>query len=507
MKVDYIIIQAGGEGTRLGYLTQNRPKAIVPINNRPIIFHLFERFPKAKFVIIGDYKFDVLQAYLENFADVSYVLVHAQGEGNACGVKEALDYLPENSPFMLIWSDLLLDKRLCFDGLREKCYIGTTDRFKCSWRYKAGNLEKVSTEDKGVGGFFLFNDKALLEGLPETGSFTRWLANSSLEYGSLDMLDSRETGSLEAIKVIDHSNKNRCRPYNKMIFENDKVIKEGLTREGKKLIEREVAWYKAVSKYQFNCIPSIHSYDPLVMSRIKGDNIFRGRFTNEQKRQIIDRVVDSLNTLHHLERGSSNVFDIQEDYYTKTLKRIRGIRNVLPFNNQPYIRINGMECKNIFFFYDEFQKMINILLKEKTEFGIIHGDSTLTNTMVDDSGNIYFIDARGYFGKTPLVGDVYYDWAKLYYSIEGAFDQFNIKEFELHISDDEIQYQINPSGWEQFTQYFLQKIPDCDVFRIKMIHAVIWLSLASHCWEDYDSMCLAFYNGLYLWNDLMQEGL
>ena len=83
----------------------------------------------------------------------------------------------------------------------------------------------------------------------------------------------------------------------------------------------------------------------------------------------------------------------------------------------------------------------------------------------------------------------------------------NIKEFELHISDDEIQYQINPSGWEQFTQYFLQKIPDCDVFRIKMIHAVIWLSLASHCWEDYDSMCLAFYNGLYLWNDLMQEGL
>ena len=65
MKVDYIIIQAGGKGTRLEHLTQNRPKAIVPVNNRPIIFHLFEKYPKAKFIIIGDYKWDVMQAYLE----------------------------------------------------------------------------------------------------------------------------------------------------------------------------------------------------------------------------------------------------------------------------------------------------------------------------------------------------------------------------------------------------------------------------------------------------------
>ena len=55
MEIDYIIIQAGGLGTRLGYLTQNRPKAIVPVNNRPIIFHMFEKYPEAKFIIIGDY--------------------------------------------------------------------------------------------------------------------------------------------------------------------------------------------------------------------------------------------------------------------------------------------------------------------------------------------------------------------------------------------------------------------------------------------------------------------
>lgn len=505
MNIDYIIIQAGGKGTRLEYLTENRPKAIVPVNNRPVIFHLFERFPKAKFLIIGDYKYDVLRVYLEVFANVSYILIHSKGEGNVCGVKKALEYVPENNPLMILWSDLLLDSDLNFDSLNRKCYIGITDKFNCSWKYENGVLEKIPTDQNGVAGLFLFEDKSILKDVPETGSFTRWLSGSSLEYEELNLLNSCETGSVEAIKRVDNSNQNRCRPYNKMTFANNKVIKEGLTEEGKELIKREAAWYRAVSKYHFKGIPYIYSYDPLEMSRIDGDNIFRGDFTDEQKRKIIDQLVENLNILHQLEKGPVNAFDMQEDYYTKTLKRIRSIRNVIPFNNQPYIKINGINCKNVFYYEDDFQKMIDILISGSTEFGIIHGDGTLTNTLIDNTANIYFIDARGYFGKTLLIGDVYYDWAKLYYSIEGAFDQFNVRNFVLHILEDKIEYCIESSGWEKFTQYFLKKIPGCDVFRIKMIHVVIWLSLASHCWEDYDSMCLAFYNGIYLWNKLIQE--
>ena len=43
--VEYIIVQAGGKGTRMEYLTENKPKALVPIGNRPMLFHLFEQFP------------------------------------------------------------------------------------------------------------------------------------------------------------------------------------------------------------------------------------------------------------------------------------------------------------------------------------------------------------------------------------------------------------------------------------------------------------------------------
>ena len=68
MDLNYIIVQAGGKGSRMERLTRNKPKALVPINNLPMIFHLFKKFPDKKFVIIGDYKFDVLKRYLKSFA-------------------------------------------------------------------------------------------------------------------------------------------------------------------------------------------------------------------------------------------------------------------------------------------------------------------------------------------------------------------------------------------------------------------------------------------------------
>lgn len=72
---NYIIVQAGGKGSRMERLTRNKPKALVPVNNLPMIFHLFKKFPDKKFVIIGDYKFDVLRRYLKAFAPPPYMIL------------------------------------------------------------------------------------------------------------------------------------------------------------------------------------------------------------------------------------------------------------------------------------------------------------------------------------------------------------------------------------------------------------------------------------------------
>lgn len=42
--IKYIIVQAGGRGSRLETLTANKPKALVPVDNLPMIFHIFKKF-------------------------------------------------------------------------------------------------------------------------------------------------------------------------------------------------------------------------------------------------------------------------------------------------------------------------------------------------------------------------------------------------------------------------------------------------------------------------------
>jgi len=496
MNIEYIIIQSGGRGTRLRSLTQNKPKAIVPINNLPIIFHMFKKYPDKKFIIIGDYKFDVLRKYLHTFAKVQYLLVHTEEKGNNAGIKEALTYIPEDASFMLIWSDLILSEEFDISNIANGCYIGISENFKCSWKYENNKMEKETSKEHGVAGCFVFEQKKLLKDIPTQGSFAKWLSESGIDLIELSMKGTNETGSIEAIKQIDNT-ENRCRPYNHMEFKEDRVIKTGLTKEGKELIERELVWYKAVSDYGFDEIPKIYSYDPLTMEKVNGDNIFKADLSDNQKKQTIDRLVDSLQRLHGYESIEKDIFGLQEDYFNKTLKRIQGIRDVIPFTENEYITINGKKCRNVFFFLDELQSKVKSRLYN-ADFGPIHGDCTLTNTMIDDTGKIFFIDARGYFGKRAIFGDIYYDWAKLYYSINGKFDQFNIKNFNLNITEKEVVLEIDPSGWEHLTDYFLSKIDNCDIDKIKLIHAIVWLSLASHCWEDYDSLCAAFYNGTLL---------
>ena len=89
--MEYIIVQAGGKGTRLKHLTKNKPKALVPIDNLPMIFHLFRKYPDKRFIIIADYHKEVLRAYLGGFAVVHYQVADATGCGPCSGIRQALE--------------------------------------------------------------------------------------------------------------------------------------------------------------------------------------------------------------------------------------------------------------------------------------------------------------------------------------------------------------------------------------------------------------------------------
>lgn len=106
------------------------------------------------------------------------------------------------------------------------------------------------------------------------------------------------------------------------------------------------------------------------------------------------------------------------------------------------------------------------------------------------------IDPRGYFGKTKFYGDKDYDWAKVYYSLAGNYDQFNQKKFALSIGDKSVELSIKPNNWADMEEFFFENLEDVNRTKIRALHAVIWLSLTTYAWEDYDSICGAFYNGI-----------
>jgi hypothetical protein len=111
------------------------------------------------------------------------------------------------------------------------------------------------------------------------------------------------------------------------------------------------------------------------------------------------------------------------------------------------------------------------------------------------------IDPRGYFGSSKFYGDKDYDWAKLYYSIIGNYDQFNRKNFTLEITESEVLLRVDSNDWEGVEEEFFNATK-ADKLKIKILHSLIWLSLATYAWEDYDSVCASFYNGLLYLNEL-----
>lgn len=506
--LDYIIVQAGGRGTRLGYLTRNKPKALVPVDNLPMLFHLFRRYPDKRFVIIADYKKDVMRRYLSAFADVKYQVVDAGGTGTCSGVQQALRLVPENEPFLLVWSDLILPDGFRFpeeyagQAVPARDYVGLSQTFSCRWKYEDGHFSEESSVESGVAGFFLFTDKGKLNGIPAGGELVRWLSGQGMAFGTVGLAGTREFGILEEYEKQEQA---KCRPFNKITVDGDFLIKEPVDRQGEKLAEREATWYEKARYFDISALPRIYGTSPLKMEFIRGSNIYDCDFDCGTKKKILKSLVGALKKLHAGGTVPADTFSIQEAYFNKTMERLSKIQDLVPFARDREILINGRRCRNVFYQKEALERRLDRLKENCGSFSFIHGDCTFSNLMVREDGSPVLIDPRGYFGFSELYGDVRYDWAKLYYSVAGNYDQFNLKRFRLEIGADAgegVSLRIRSSHWEGLEDE-LFALTGADRDEIRLLHAVIWLSLTTYAWQDYDSICGAFYNGLWYLEEVL----
>jgi len=502
-----LIIQAGGKGSRLEHYCWNKPKCLVPINGKPMLYHLLDKFQKAsddaplRAFVIAEHRAEVLERYIEVFPPQQKLhILHPMDKGTTSGIAEALAQIVEDEPLWIVWSDLSFEEALPAPSGSDPI-IFLSRSFSCRWSVAENasgqpSIVEQSSAQAGIMGLFWFPNKHFLKDLPEGGEFVRWLSEHLTHFQTRYCDDVSELGTLNAL--LHHWDSTAgTRFFNKITYEGDRVIKEAVVPEYEPLIKNEVAWYQAVGELGFRNIPSLLSTSPMTLSRIEGRHPFQIPWGTKGRGQILENILNALEGLHSLGRAPASDDDLRKIYLEKTFSRIEKVRRLLPdLEKWRAVKVNGIWVPNVLHEKESHWLHDAFALIRCKNFSVIHGDPTFSNTLIDTDGKPWFIDPRGYFAAPGIWGDVNYDWAKLYYSVIGSYDSFNRRHFILTLETQSADVEIKESGWGHLSEALRERF-GTNYTGVRILHAFIWLALSGYVDDDYDSILAAYFNGLY----------
>jgi dTDP-glucose pyrophosphorylase len=128
------LILAAGRGTRLGALTQNQPKPMIPIAGVPMVERIMTMLDKeggiTEFVLVTGYLAEVIQAYFGDGSKWGWKVQYAhqaEQKGVAHAVNCASDLLSD-SDFFMTFGDIMLDPSNYKRGVEEYVASNTGDK-------------------------------------------------------------------------------------------------------------------------------------------------------------------------------------------------------------------------------------------------------------------------------------------------------------------------------------------------------------------------------------------
>jgi NDP-sugar pyrophosphorylase family protein len=147
------VILAAGKGTRMGDLTQEVPKPMLPVQGRPILDHIVEGLRDAgisEFHIITGWRAEVIESHFGDGSRlgvrVSYSRQFVQ-DGTGKAPELAKDFVGSDD-FILTYGDILVRPET-YRRMRERWDSGPFD----------GLLTVTEGEDVTKGGLFFFDDE------------------------------------------------------------------------------------------------------------------------------------------------------------------------------------------------------------------------------------------------------------------------------------------------------------------------------------------------------------
>ncbi len=103
-------VLAAGKGTRMGKLTANTPKPMLPIHGKPMLAHILQRLSKAgieEFLLVVGHGRESIQSYFVNWPVPIQFCVQEPVNGTGSAALLARKFAA-NQPFLLTYGDILV---------------------------------------------------------------------------------------------------------------------------------------------------------------------------------------------------------------------------------------------------------------------------------------------------------------------------------------------------------------------------------------------------------------
>ena len=493
--IDYVVIVASGQGTRLYPYSKYIPKILVNFNDKPFIEHIIKYWKQYTeniiFIINSNYK-TIVEFYTSKYTNIT-IKIFDDVTGTADTIHQNISNEYYNKNILFSWCDIVPQNNIDLNKL-DKNQIFT---FSNECRYGILNNKITKMLGGNIIGIYYIKSYNGIHNYTIGDDICDIIDNNYSNYSEYKLDELIDIGDLEKYsKYINIINDFKTRFFNKITNKDITIIKESICSQGDDIIKNEISWYKYIqNKYDF--IPKLinSKQKEFEIEKINAKPLYK-YFTNysiKEKLDIISNILESLNYLHQDKIIVDNVLvkeNIKIECYDKIYNRLDKIKSIIDYFS--YIQyINGIKItNNIDIIINTCYK--NIIEYSSNEYHLIHGDCQQSNTLYDITTNkIYLIDPRGYFGKTKLYGPKEYDYAKVIYALSG-YDNFNnLDNFSIDISNNNLIFQIINN---------LELIEKLNIYnKLTMSYLVIiWLGLAQYNENNILKCIASYYNGIYL---------
>lgn len=174
--------------------------------------------------------------------------------------------------------------------------------------------------------------------------------------------------------------------------------------------------------------------------------------------------------------------------------------------DSPTIVLNNTILQNFKTIASDVFAYVNANMLEYTPT-MIHGDMCFSNILYGPNSQIFkFIDPRGSFGKKGIYGDVRYDIAKLYHSVDGGYEYIINDGFSLSCIDNCWSYELFDYDTRALVA-FEKKFFDTGAFKkkdIKIIQGCIYIGMCARHYDSTKRQEAMYLTGIRLLNEAMK---